>query len=354
MKFFIDSKYIEEGLISEKEHPSEPYLIYNYTQKCQFAKAWDETTKQCRGLIVHKETREIIARPFSKFFNYEEHVMEGSTLPKIPEGEIPEVYDKRDGSIGILYFGTDGMPWIATRGSFTSDQAIWATNYFREHHAGHWFNTKFTFLFEIIFPENRIVVNYGGREGLDLLAIIDTETGEEMAFNPAEEGFKKLGIPAEQYSFSSVEELKAKNTQNIEGFVLFFRENKMRVKIKFEEYVKLHKVMTGLSEIGIWEMLRDGKDIIAIMEDVPDEMHQWLVDVSLKILNAYQEIENNAMLWEAEAKKKETRKEQAEIVTKAPYPGIVFSMLDGKDYQKALWRMVRPHGQKTFKVDIDS
>ena len=92
MKFHIDKeKYIDSGLVSEKEHPTFPLLIYNYTPVCQFSKAWDEVTKMCRGLIVHKETREIIARPFPKFFNYEEHIQNGDTLPD----ETPNVARKR-------------------------------------------------------------------------------------------------------------------------------------------------------------------------------------------------------------------------------------------------------------------
>lgn len=357
MKFYIDQKYIDDGLVTEKPHPSEPFLIYNYTQKCQFARAWDEVTVQCRGLIVHKDTREVLARPFRKFFNYEEHIQEGSSLPPVPTNEVPEVYDKRDGSLGILYWGEDGQPWIATRGSFTSHQALWATDHFRKTHQGHAlaFNRSHTFLFEIIYPENRIVVNYGGREGLDILAIIDTETEENVPFSPMYEPFLALGKPVEKVKFSSFEELKSLNTKNSEGFVLFFRNNKMRVKVKFEEYVALHKIMTGLSEIGIWEMLKEGKDIVTIMEDVPDEMHSWLVDVSMRLLEKYQDIERVATQWELKAKDMGgTRKEQAEIVKNAPQPGIVFSMLDRKDYSQAIWRLVRPSGQKTFKVDIDA
>ncbi len=362
MKFHIDQKYIDEGLITEKEHPSEPFLIYNYTQKCQFARAWDEVTVQCRGLIVHKETREIIARPFKKFFNYEEHIEEESKLPKIPN-EKPFVFDKRDGSLGILYWDTQGQPWIATRGSFTSDQAVWATAFFRDRLEKSQlpksaFNKELTHLFEIIYPENQIVVNYGSYHGLDFLGAVHTESGSSMTCHftskAPDQRFEMFGNQAMPIEFTSFEELKKLNTQNKEGFVLFFPESDMRVKIKFEDYVRLHKIMTGLSEIGIWEMLRDGKDIVTIMEDVPDEMHSWLVDVSMRLLEKYQDIERVATQWELRAKELGTRKEQAEVIKNAPQPGIVFSMLDGKDYSLAIWRLVRPSGQKTFKVDIDA
>lgn len=46
-------------------------ILFNYTPICQFSKAWDEYTIMARGLIVDKEGN-VVARPFDKFFNYEE------------------------------------------------------------------------------------------------------------------------------------------------------------------------------------------------------------------------------------------------------------------------------------------
>jgi RNA ligase len=164
MTFQIDrKKYIDSGLVNENEHPEFPLVLYNYTQECQFGKKWDDVTRMCRGLIVHKETNEIIARPFSKFFNYEEHVANGDAMPN----EIPYVYEKVDGSLGILYW-FNGLPFIATRGSFSSDQAIWATQKIREKDLS-FVDKRYTYLFEIVYPENRIVVSYGDMKDLVFL-----------------------------------------------------------------------------------------------------------------------------------------------------------------------------------------
>ena len=346
MKFNIDKKYIEDGLVTERYHEKEPYVIYNYTQACQFSKAWDDITTQCRGLIVHKDTREIIARPFGKFFNYEEHVEKGLPIPD----ESPKVYDKRDGSLGILYFGEKGDMYIATRGSFDSDQARWATEYIREKSKGINFDQKYTYLFEIIYPENRIVVNYGSYRGLDLLAVIETETGKE---NDGIVLFSDIGRQVFPISFTSYEDLKSRNIENSEGFVLKY-SNGLRLKIKFEDYVKLHKVITGLSRIGIWEMLRDGKDIVDIIKDIPDEMHEWVKEVMTDLLSQFVTIERIANQAEIDVENFETRKEQAFLVSKTKYPGITFAMLDGKDYKQLIWRLIRPVGSVTFRKDIDA
>jgi RNA ligase len=350
MKFQIDrEKYIDSGLVTERVHPTEPYLIYNYTPVCQYSKAWDEVTLICRGLIVHKDTGEIVARPFKKFFNYEEHVEKGEQMPD----ETPLVYDKRDGSLGILYWGdtsTSYAPYIATRGSFVSDQAQWATEWFRINARDILWDKKYTYLFEIIYPENRIVLDYNGRKGLDLLAIIDTETGISIAYHPIE---TNLGKPVKPIEYTSLTDLKSRNEKNAEGFVLHYPSTDMRVKIKFDDYIRLHKVITGLSEIGIWEQLREEKDAIEMMQEIPDEMHTWFKETVDKLLFEFTNIASSAREIKKEVDDLPTRKEQAEIVTKSAYPGVVFAMLDGKDYKDIIWKMVRPVGSRTFRVDID-
>lgn len=339
MKFEIDRKYIEDKLVDEKAHPELPLLLYNYTPICQFSKAWDEITMQCRGLIIHKDTKEIIARPFKKFFNYEEHIEKGDVLPN----EIPDVYSKLDGSLGILYF-FEGVPYVATRGSFTSDQAIWATDYLRKSNLWQRLDRDYTHLFEIIYPENRIVINYDF-EGLVHLASIHIETGKSI--KPDSDFYLVGTVP-----FLSYEDLKKLNTKNEEGFVLHYPQSDFRVKIKFEDYVRLHKVITGLSQIGIWEMLKDGID--PFTQDIPDEMYKWLEGIVTNLRKQYEEIETSAREVANKASKLETRKEQALYISEYDNTGVMFSMLDGKDYEQVIWKMIRPKGVLSFRKDIDA
>jgi len=338
MKFTIDRRYIEDKLVSEKAHPELPLLLYNYTPVCQFSKSWDETTLQCRGLIVHKDTKEIIARPFSKFFNYEEYVEKGELLP----AEKPQVYSKFDGSLGILYFW-EGLPHIATRGSFISKQAVWATDFVKASNAWQNLDTSYTHLFEIIYPENRIVINYDF-SGLVHLASIHTETARSIA---PDSDFPLAGtIP-----FTSYLDIKSLNTKNEEGFVLHFPTTDLRVKIKFEVYIKLHKVITGLSKLGIWEMLKDGIDPTS--QDIPDEMYGWLKEVVLGLKTEYSKIQTESLSVLEVVKNLENRKEQAILIQKNKHAGIVFSMLDGKDYSNIIWKSIRPVGTTTFRKEID-
>ena len=344
--------YIEQGLINEQKHPEcEALRIFNYTQKCQFSKAWDDVTKHCRGLIMNVETGEIIARPFPKFFNYEEHIANGWPLPD----EAPVVYTKFDGSLGILYW-LDGTPYVATRGSFTSEQARWATEFFRQFNK-YWFDffdpTK-TYLFEIIYPQNRIVVDYKGYEGLALLAKIDTKTGVSLPLDDAHALPPIIRTP-DSILFHSYERLKKLNSENREGFVLHYRKADVRVKVKFDDYVRLHRIMTGLSVKSVWEMLRDGVD--PLTEDIPDEMHVWLKGVIENLKDKYVSLEKMCLGLYYSVKDMATRKEQANFILNQFYftaPDVVFQMLDHKDYQATIWRHVKPRGSQTFTNDIDS
>lgn len=349
MKYEDIIPYLEKKFISEQAHPEDSDVrIFNYTQKCQFEKAWDEVTMACRGLIMNIRTGKIIARPFRKFFNYGEHVSNGWAIPT----SQPEIYAKMDGSLGILY-KINGRPWIATRGSFTSDQAIWATNWWRENIAILPEENE-TNLFEIIYPANRIVVSYDF-SGLVHLATIETSTGRTINRNWG----GSVRIPA-RFDSRSIADLAALDEPNSEGFVVFYPQENVRMKIKLPEYVRLHKLVTGISEIAIWELLRDKNEagIKELIEKVPDEFMEWVKSTANALLDRYSAILGQAKKdmigMELTIADDATRKEQAEYIKGRRYPAIMFSLLDGKDPGLAVWRMVRPHGAKSFKDDIDA
>src|SRR5258708_3429749 len=148
--------YKELGFIRVVRHDTEPYLLFNYTEEAMFKNTWNDVERVSRGLIVNYLTYELVALPFTKFFGLEQQPE--TSLLNLPSSEC-EVTAKMDGSLGILYWCSDG-PAIATRGSFTSDQAIWATKFLRERFDLSGLDRDITLLFEIIYPENRVVLDY--------------------------------------------------------------------------------------------------------------------------------------------------------------------------------------------------
>lgn len=333
------NELIELGYISKQKHPAADLYIYNYTAQTQYEWKWCEETEVCRGLIADADGR-IVARPFRKFFSYEQ--LNGN-LPSEPF----EVYEKMDGSLGIMYFVGD-EPAIATRGSFISDQAKWATNLIRHYADVVNFNPEYTYLFEIIYKDNRIVVDYGDMQDLVLLAIVDTATGKELPL-PAPDYWADFGPPivTRHDGFHSVEELRAVSDSNREGFVLRY-ESGFRVKIKLEEYKRLHKLLTGLNARHIWEMLVENQPLQPLYERVPDEFYKWVQDTERDLRAGYHLIESEAKRL---FKDLGNRKDNAMYYQSCPHSHVLFSMLDGKDYSNYIWKQLRPVAALPFRED---
>ncbi len=326
-------KMLQGGYVNVRQHPKEDLFIYNYSSKTQFEKAWNDVTLQCRGLIMDAQGR-VVARPFPKFFNLGE--VAPQTIPKEPF----EVYEKMDGSLGILYWVGE-EPFIASRASFTSDQAIKANSLLHGKYKDilHRLDRTMTYLFEIIYPENRIVVDYGEQEALVLLGIIEAQSGKEFPL-------EAFGFPVvKRYpEVKTIPQLGQLEENNREGFVLRF-ESGLRLKLKFEEYIRLHRTITMMSSITIWENLKTGQSTEALLEGVPDEFYTWVRRTEAKLRSKYRDIEQQA---KSEFKVLASRKETALYFLKCEHPHILFRMLEGKSYQQAIWKQLRPQFEKPF------
>lgn len=326
---------LDAGWVVRQKHPEAPLYIYNYTAGAQYERVWNDTTLACRGLILDEDYR-VVARPFAKFFNYEEHQPE--TLPQEPF----EVFEKMDGSLGILYFW-EGSARIATRGSFDSEQARVANEMLHGQYAQALPHLcpAHTYLFEIIYPENRIVVDYGAAHMLVLLAVVNTATGAELPL-------PDIGFPvvARYDGMTDVQAIRQLHEDNREGFVLRYQSG-LRVKIKFAEYVRLHRTITQMSSIKIWEHLCDRQPLEALLEDVPDEFYQWVHRRRDALLQAFEAIEAQAR---SEYKVLDDRKATAAYFLRCTHPKILFLMLDGRDYSAIIWQMIRPPFEKPFSL----
>lgn len=358
---------MEARLVNVQRHPEADLFIYNYTPEAQFARAWTPELLMCRGLITDASGN-IVARPFPKFFNLEEH-----------EGDLPAedftVTEKMDGSLGILYWLGD-VPHIATRGSFTSDQALRGTEILRRLNLSpKIFAPGVTYLFEIIYPENRIVVDYGPHERLVFLTAIDNETGLDVPVPfPTEAAKVYSGV-------SDVRALRAHARDNAEGYVIRFRSG-LRLKVKFEEYVRLHRIVTGTNSRVVWEALAvemlkkkgldaktigericldplhvtellayDGDLMGRLLERVPDEFYKWVKETAEDFQDKFGAVYAHAKGAIVLNRLREIpRKEAAEIVL-GHYREIsstVFSMLDNGEWASSIWKQIYPKLSRPF------
>lgn len=331
---------IQRGYVHTQVHPTLPLVIYGYTKKAQYDGVWNDVTCLCRGLIVDASTRQIMARPYRKFFNHGQ-----AEAPALGLNDPVVATDKADGSLGILY--PDGDGWsVATRGSFASMQAIHATEVWKAKYEGGFApHPHLTYLFEIVFPENRIVLDYGPMDDLIHLGCVNTETGQTHLADS-----RWPGPAVEEFSYRSLAEvLAAPPRENAEGLVVWHLDSDERVKIKQEDYLALHRIVTGLSARSVWQHIMDGRDLAELIEPLPDEFHQWVRDVAetltAQVDNLKREIETSYADVLATLPADHSRKDFALTARTKPNSWALFNLADGKDCTAKLWRMVDPGGE---------
>lgn len=363
-------------------HPVLPLSIFNYTEHAQYDRVWNDVTRLCRGLIVNHDGEGddiVVARPFSKFFNHGE-----PDAPVLDLDAPVHVSDKMDGSLGILYPLGDGTPVfrhrrfsVATRGSFMSEQAQHATRLLAEKYPDYWPQDGITTLVEIIYPQNRIVLDYEDQDDLYLLGGVDIATG--TIFSP-DLMPNWPGPAAEVISAPSLREaLLLPPRENREGIVV--RAGHDMVKLKQADYVALHRILTTTSARNIWEhlavnavshlvtepkqwakLLGIGPDRAAqvaaagpdwmdkMLHKVPDEFFEWFRS-TISTLNgtvAAIRLEVTARFAELQALHEGDRKGFALAVKDSPHAGILFSMLDGRDITPSLWKSVYPEAERPW------
>jgi RNA ligase len=320
---------VNEGYVSRRKHPTLDLYILNYTPKTQYEGFWNDTTEQCRGLIVDGEGR-VVSRCLRKFFNYKE-VSEDVSL-RLARNISFKAFDKLDGSLGITYWDA-GRPCIATRGSFTSEQAVRANDMLGRLYHGVTMDPDVTYLFEVIYPENRICLDYGGAEDLVLLAAINSETAEEVDPGP-------LPFPRpEVFDLGSdFDRISALNLENREGFVVRFDDG-FRFKIKFDEYVALHSAIFSISTKTVWEFLKSNNALP--LDRLPDEIYDWVNNVEREIRRDYAAVEaKSAEIFSSINHL--ARKDFAAAALDYGCSSVLFKMLDGRPYEDQIWKMVEP------------
>lgn len=366
---------IDAGYVRVQTHPELLLRILNYTEKASYEHVWNPVTLACRGLIVN-DADEVVARPFRKFFNHGE-----PSAPALDLDAPVAVTDKADGSLGILYPVGDGGLAVATRGSFTSVQAVHATKVWQQRYA-HTARLPegMTVLCEIVFPGNRIVLDYGDADELVLLGCVDIATGrtyghEHVDYWP--------GPRVETFSYLRLAEaLAAEPRPNAEGLVVHFLDADERLKIKQDDYLQLHRIITQCTARVLWEHLAvnacapfaatgmeflvrrlmmspdriervlgvGGDWLGTFLSGVPDEFYQW---VKLRVAELGEQVEDHrasilATYEELRAAAGDDRKAFALLAKDHEHQGALFSLLLNREIETYLWRLAYPAHEIPF------
>lgn len=380
---------IKEKRIFKQVHPDLPISIYNYTNRAQFINKWTEAERVCRGLIVEDATGRVIARGPEKFFNY------GQTgAPEVNLDCYVRVSQKEDGSLGIGW-KYEGHYGIATRGSFASQQAERATNKMMtiDHKAAIDYadDKGLTRLWEIVYPENRIVLDYKGRDELIPLGTVDNLTGM-IDYRP------RGGVVAECIHLKDALELAIAGDE--EGFVLdiFGRRGTVigHVKLKGEEYKILHGLLTNTNARRIWVQLaaRDcheavarlaeknekpvekvwatyvgsdpedfkrvniEKDIVeTLLTNVPDEFYDWVTKKIDAINDTVSDYVIQSIMLAGQLALIDDKRTRHEMVKDHPLCKEILVYAEDRNLDRITlkaWKLAQPEGDDTpFKVDED-
>jgi len=286
MKFdFIEArdKLVEDGLLRCDD--LDDLRVYSYTDGC---KTWDNITLNSRGIILNRKTGEVVSQPFPKFFNMNQR--HDTQECNLPWKDGFRIFKKEDGWLGILY-RVNGEHRIATRGSFRSDGAVWATAWLKRYDLST-LPDEVTLLFEIICPITHIVVNYGDRRDLVLLAAYNRHTGEEYSWGQVREWNKEFGFTLiDSYDQNWLGycrgQIKTASGDKLEGFVIRFN-NGLRVKIKCEDYFRRHAMLMHLTLLGIWKEMVNG-EVPAFLWDIVDvDYHETLTDLASNLEGKYE------------------------------------------------------------------
>jgi RNA ligase len=385
----IDAKFI-----SRKTHPTLPLSIYTYTRACQYDRHWTPATIACRGLVVDDETGGIVAWPFPKFFNTPEHDLGYDYARPLPD-EPFEIFDKVDGSLGIV-FHYAGAWCVASKGSFISEQAQWAQRWLDARDTSALIPGR-TYLAEIVYPQNRIVVNNGDEETLVLLAVYGPD-GHEISLDehlmpwPLAGGrvvrsWRVLPLPELVKLAATNEHLDgtAATGSDAEGWVIRFASG-LRAKVKFAEYMRLHKVLTGVNARDIWRALavtvigpdvdakraaqalgcsvgdleamrRVSDPLGALVAGVPDEFDAWVRGICAELSEHAEALE--AEIEEAYAGRRHLHNDRAAFARSvqqldSAVKAAMFLKLDGKDVALHIWRAIKPETVTPFREDEDA
>lgn len=325
--------YVKKGLVRSQTYKD--MTIYQYTEFTQFESLWNNCTLNARG-IVFDDDGVLVQRCMPKFFNHDEP--DGIKVEKLMlKEQIGVVQEKLDGSlIKITKDEKHGLV-ITSKASFESDQARMAKEIVEENNYS--FKEGWTYHFELIHPDNQIVLNYGNERKLVLLAIIDNKTGRDIDIYM----FKSFEKP-QLYELGVLLNVNALNKDGLhEGVVVNY--GSYRLKYKTDEYIRLHRIVTEFTPKRVWEALSNGQSIDRM--NIPEEFIKWLDETERKLLLEYNELFdkiNQALADTVNMTNKEIALSDNEAIKEVRE--YIFAVRSEKDVKAKVWKAIKPKGEK--------
>jgi hypothetical protein len=272
-----------EFAIKIKHHPILPLVILNYNQ-INSPKLYP-IVRECRGLVLEMSTWKLVAKSFSRFFNW---------------GEIQESFNfknftassKEDGTLIILY-NYEGQWIVNTRQTF-GDGIVNNTSYTWQELVCKALSINnlqeltlspdYAYSFELCSPYNKVVTTYQNTE-LYFLSAFD-KNGNELNKDIAEKLVVGLPVKFTTYTqFNSIDDILvylrqlAKTNPTFEGVVIRDDKN-VRFKIKNESYLALHRLSNNGS-VGGWRnivkliLIGEEDEVLTYFPELNADFNKW-------------------------------------------------------------------------------
>jgi RNA ligase len=123
------------------------------------------------------------------------------------------------------------------------------------------------------------------------------------------------------------------------------------MKIKGEEYIRLHRIMTNLSTTSIWDVLSNGGNMENLLINVPDEFYNKIKEYEDELKFMFNSLSNDYMIHFRDIqnlmeKVGGDRKNFAHAAKQYQYPSLLFGLLDGKDVSPIICKIIKPEFKK--------
>lgn len=183
------------------------FIIFNYNQLSSDFN--NNIVRECRGIIFYEPTWECVCHAFDKFGNHGEDY-----VPNLDQKSI-YIREKVDGSLIKIWFFEDRWHYssngmIDLKDTETIDSyvnfmdlfkmALYSNNLTIEEFEQK-LNPKYTYMFELVSPLNRVVIKYE-KPDIYLLAARERKT-DELSLNFEVEGIKS----PKKYYFKTISEI---------------------------------------------------------------------------------------------------------------------------------------------------
>ncbi len=354
----ISKEHINEALnrgeIYVRKHSKYPLYLYKYTSSTVYSNNWNPLTLISRGLVLDEDYN-IIAYPMTKFFNYSEL---SESVKSMIHNENFIVTEKLDGSL-IQAFNYNGNLIVTSSGGFETEQANLAEKIIRNNKVLYETIiglTNHNFVFELIAPLSKVVIDYNEEVKLVLITIISSKENL-MGIEYYEEDIlniiikNSVEVRKTYYEFESLtqllDEVNSAEFKNLEGYVLNYQFDKnrpsYRVKLKYSEYFKLHKLVAGITPKRILDIIIN-EDMSEYFKNIPNEFLEEFEKIEFNLKKRFEEIKSNIDLALEEVKSQnfELRKDLAKYILNnfKDLSKFLFASIDGKEIEHLIWKKI--------------